>query len=121
MAKKRNKSPKKADVCRFWGDAFGTHENECMACGSEGDDTPYSIQRAHIHSHRASGNAYAGNLHLLCVRCHKQSEFFEGDNYWRWMSCTRISKGLDWNKEIIEVLANMYNPEHVDHRLVEVA
>lgn len=60
----------------------------CFACGQHCDGTGHaSIDRAHIKpvvKFRGKFPHAFDNLHLLCTRCHVDSEYLEGDRYWRW-------------------------------------
>lgn len=60
--------------------------NCCFACGFDHGYT----ERAHILPHFKGGSDKAGNLHLLCAECHRQSEMREGEEYWAWFKRQNI-------------------------------
>jgi len=51
----------------------------CFACGDR------DVQRCHIFPRSKGGDNTVENLHLLCGKCHVESEYLEGDFYWRWL------------------------------------
>ena len=51
----------------------------CFACGMSGSE------RAHILARVAGGDDTPENLHILCHRCHKDSEYLEGSAYMDWL------------------------------------
>lgn len=51
----------------------------CFACGMDGSE------RAHILARAAGGDDTPENLHILCHRCHKDSEYLEGSAYMDWL------------------------------------
>lgn len=53
----------------------------CWACGM---DYKVSLQRAHILARVDGGSDAPGNLHMLCVQCHRRSETLWGKAYWDW-------------------------------------
>ena len=59
----------------LWDDKF------CFACG-----LPGYVERCHIIAKHSGGTDDVSNLHLLCAGCHKESEFLEGDLYWKWFN-----------------------------------
>jgi hypothetical protein len=59
-------------------------ENECFACGDH-----LKIERAHIEKAQFGGSMGSENLHLLCRRCHTESELFSGGYYWAWLRYQR--------------------------------
>jgi hypothetical protein len=52
----------------------------CFACGMEAS----GFERCHIFPRVKGGPESADNLHMLCKVCHKDSEYLEGEAYWRW-------------------------------------
>jgi len=62
----------------------------CWACGMYNGPT----QRAHISARCNSHDDSAGNLHLLCGMCHKDSEFLEGEEYWDWFNNGGLFSGI---------------------------
>ncbi len=67
------------DTCK---DEGGIRENECFACGSCID-----IQRCHIIPHWCGGSGDSSNIHLLCAKCHVESEGIKP--YWTWLNWKR--------------------------------
>ena len=63
----------------------------CFACGLHGE-----VQRAHILARQEGGNDTVENLHLLCPKCHVESEYLKGELYWHWF------KNKDMNKAYID-------------------
>jgi len=65
-------------------------EGTCFACGfnTGTEEGPANLAgrlyRAHISPRCEGGADAAGNLHLLCYVCHKDSERLSGGKYWRW-------------------------------------
>ncbi len=52
----------------------------CFAClRNDG-----SVDRAHIHAHMDGGEDTPENLHLLCRACHRLSEAYTDEVYWKW-------------------------------------
>jgi len=99
MTPVRERTPSRKEIAEYWSQAIAVTENSCFGCGFEMDEgDSHSLQRAHILSHRRGGSVHPGNLHLLCKRCHKTSEHFEGDNYWRWMFCQRNCHALGYQE-----------------------
>jgi len=60
------------------GEVF-TEGDVCFACGTE-----CSLERAHILARCEGGSDEVSNFHLLCGRCHRQSEFIHGAEYLEW-------------------------------------
>lgn len=59
-------------------------EEQCFACG----DT-YIIERCHIIPRNSGGTDLVNNIHLLCKKCHIESEFLYGNVYWNWFNYQR--------------------------------
>lgn len=51
----------------------------CFACGRN------EVQRCHIVASVNGGSNDVSNLHLLCPRCHVESEIAQGEHYWQWL------------------------------------
>lgn len=51
----------------------------CFACGRS------EVERCHIVASVNGGPNDESNLHLLCPRCHVESETIQGEHYWRWL------------------------------------
>ena len=51
----------------------------CFACGD------HDVERCHIFPRSKGGTNNEENLHLLCGKCHVESEMLEGNLYWRWL------------------------------------
>ena len=61
-------------------DIFGKTKFDCFACGDI-----LKIQRCHILAKTLGGLDDASNLHLLCSKCHVESEFITVERYWVWL------------------------------------
>ncbi len=61
-------------------DVEGKVKIDCFACGSTLD-----IQRCHIQAKSTGGSDDESNLHLLCAKCHIESEMLSGERYWVWL------------------------------------
>jgi hypothetical protein len=58
----------------------------CFACGlywPEELGKP-NTERAHITARIKGGTDEASNIHNLCRCCHTDSEYIDGETYWRW-------------------------------------
>jgi hypothetical protein len=55
-------------------------DDACFACGlySKG------LERAHIRARCIGGSDDVENIHLLCGRCHRDSEGMDGSGYLQW-------------------------------------
>jgi hypothetical protein len=61
-----------------------------MACGIPKG----GAVRAHIVPRACGGPDTVENLHILCDWCHHNSEFLEGDTYWRWLGRQNLFMSL---------------------------
>lgn len=86
------KMASKASIFRYWcidgsglsifkSKGIEAYPDSCFACG----DGVY-LERAHIQPHCEGGSGLVDNLHMLCKACHFESEYFEGDRYWQWLT-----------------------------------
>lgn len=99
-----NTMPSKLEIYNHWKDwldkndvpkFYETHNGEitdddkvnskkklyfCFACGRQ-----RSLDRAHIEPYNGGENDVVENIHLLCKRCHDESEFLSGDAYFDWI------------------------------------
>jgi hypothetical protein len=50
------------------------------------------IERAHIVPDRDGGSPGPENLHLLCRRCHFESDHLAPSAYWHWLRGKRVSE-----------------------------
>lgn len=144
MSKTNNRRmPSKATIINYWlnnheshpeakpwmdrvGEYFieRTHKDEvdtCFAC----DFINGPAERAHIKARCDGGSDEPDNLHLLCPQCHKDSEFMEGQAYWRWIADRRwwhlgiknmVARGHITDKEAS--LALLYYDRSADVRLM---
>jgi len=62
-------------------DDWGIYPNECFACGDHG------VQRCHIIPRCYGGSDSVDNIHLLCMKCHGESEGRK--SYWSWLHWKR--------------------------------
>jgi hypothetical protein len=94
----------------------------CFACG----DT-LQVERAHILALCKSGFNTVDNLHLLCKKCHVESECIHGDIYWTWLENTNkhhfklpeqwtferiLKRGFDLEYMATMLLENKLNEAH---------
>lgn len=100
---KRSDMPKARDIRDFWAPKLfslrkildvdqildpwiglnGAKIESCFCCGATG-----KLERAHIKALVSGGDNSVSNIHILCKKCHLDSEGLSGDNYWRWfLSC----------------------------------
>ena len=87
----------KKSINEFWSSSpISTYLNingeNCFACGLES-----TTDRAHIFPKQIGGSAKVSNLHLLCKKCHHESELLEGVAYWCWIAL----KASLWNEGTI--------------------
>jgi hypothetical protein len=92
VREKRGNLPTELTIRRHWCDQLWNEKGfdsraefmergNCFACGMNPGG---SLERAHIHARTNGGSDTADNLHMLCRTCHRDSEYLEGDDYWRW-------------------------------------
>jgi hypothetical protein len=68
-----------------WESMGGAKIETCFCCGATG-----ILERAHIKALSLGGDNSVANIHLLCKKCHLDSENLGGDSYWIWfLSCER--------------------------------
>jgi len=102
MGAKRKTMPSKTNILEYWNPILiklGLETNYelsgkldlCFTCPEIG------TQRAHIKPVCQGGNNSIKNLHNLCCQCHKESEIYEGQMYWRWFKYKRLEE-FDSNK-----------------------
>jgi hypothetical protein len=65
-------------------------DKQCFACGHWNH-----LQRCHIDPLCTGGSNEAANLHILCIVCHKESEYLSGQSYWQWYK-EKINHGFDF-------------------------
>lgn len=75
------------NIIKYWSSS-NTYNNgqyikgQCFACGSVGNG--YCLERSHIVPLNEGGDNSASNLHILCKKCHLESEYYIGESYWVW-------------------------------------
>ena len=94
----RNNMPKKNTIAEYWNpiliriglevDYELQNNIQCFTCGK----TDQRLERAHIKAKCNGGSDSVKNLHVLCRGCHDESEFYEGDIYWRWYKYKRVNE-----------------------------
>jgi hypothetical protein len=77
-------------------DEWGIVPGECFACGDRG------VQRAHIIPRCYGGSDDIDNIHLLCARCHAESEGHR--SYWTWLHWKRKNEWKCWDKHLWDKL-----------------
>ena len=84
MGRKRN-MPSRKKIFEYWKDKLDwiIDDNTCFNCGYT-HNKHTAVDRAHIVSVFNGGSDSPSNIHLLCNKCHKISEPWEGEiyNYW---------------------------------------
>jgi len=55
------------------------HRHQCFICANG-----HGLERAHIKAKCEGGSDDVKNLHILCKKCHFESEFISGKKYWKW-------------------------------------
>jgi len=96
------KMPKESAIRQYWADGARWREmgvdrpetvlskDVCMAC-----EFPLGTQRAHIKARSAGGPDSVDNLHMLFRYCHAESEYIEGETYWRWFDRQNKTSSFD--------------------------
>jgi hypothetical protein len=88
--------PSKSAILKYWQDADHDLDDgqfvpgQCFACGARA-----MLERAHIRPACRGGSNTPRNLHLLCRRCHIESEAHEAANYWKWYEF-KLCHGFDF-------------------------
>lgn len=87
MSRKRN-MPSRKEIFNFWNGKIKSvvNDNTCFKCGVTsilGKDI-IIVDRAHILAVCEGGSDDLDNLHLLCRRCHRDSEVYSGKEYNLW-------------------------------------
>jgi hypothetical protein len=79
----RRKLPSVSAIRAYWEpklqEADIGWDGGCFACGMQ-----VPVDRCHILPRVFGGPDTVDNLHLLCRRCHFESEALSGDAYWDW-------------------------------------
>ncbi len=111
--------PKRVDIYDYWESRIdGLYEDRynggplehyhcCFACGSY-----HRIERAHIVPLCDGGTNDASNLHLLCAKCHIDSETLVGDLYWAWLERMRETSPFIHEMKRYE---RLYGPDWVSY------
>jgi len=105
---KRFLMPKKRAIYNHWKDrgeelgrnGVGYYDLDymgCFACGSV-----QRLERCHIIPLVFEGSNALENLHILCSRCHIESEGLK--RYWQWLSYKRLHEWKDPTSHFIELL-----------------
>lgn len=88
MSRKKN-MPSKIKIFNYWNGKLknALSDNTCFKCGISNNDKKYNIvDRAHILSVFDGGTDNLDNLHLLCKKCHTESEAYNDLVYDLWFS-----------------------------------
>ena len=87
MSRKRN-MPSRKEIFNFWNGKIKSvvNDNTCFKCGVTSilDKDIIIVDRAHILAVCEGGSDDLDNLHLLCRRCHRDSEVYSGKEYNLW-------------------------------------
>lgn len=78
------KLPSRAHIADYWREAgieklFDVDGDDCFACGDV-----LRLERCHIIPRWKGGPDAVHNLHVLCARCHVESE--SSADYWGWFN-----------------------------------
>jgi 5-methylcytosine-specific restriction endonuclease McrA len=79
------KNYSKEQIRAFWD---GRHQrinaltDVCWCCGYHSR----FLEKAHITALILGGSDELANIHLLCTRCHQETELFDADQYWRYLA-----------------------------------
>ena len=131
MSRKRN-MPSKIKIFNYWSGKLknALSDNTCFKCGIYSNDNKINIvDRAHILSVFDGGTNNLDNLHLLCKKCHTESEPYSGIEYDLWLSSENneqffkslfflIEKGIIKNEELslcINKLKEIYIKRNFDY------
>ena len=101
MTAEQRKMPSGDAICDWWlGDPRikCCMSDCCWRCGKPG-----IVQRCHIQSRHEGGSDEASNLHLLCITCHRDSEYLDGDAYWLWFN-KGSGNPVDWVLNNLDLL-----------------
>ena len=113
MSRKRN-MPSKIKIFNYWNGKLknASSDNTCFKCGISSNDNEINIvDRAHILSVYDGGTDNLDNLHLLCKKCHTESEVYSGIEYDLWFTSENkeqfckslvflLEKGILKNKDL---------------------
>ena len=99
MSRQQRRMPSEKSIRRYWADTdlwqkkgYDSQEefvysNSCFACGRFSN---FSLEKAHITPRVNNGTDAVDNIHMLCIKCHTDSEYLEGDQYWQWLYSRNI-------------------------------
>lgn len=112
--------PSKNAIKKYWDGKIGFIEDfgwselpidKCWKCS-----LPADVDRAHIWSRFNSGNDDVSNIHLLCLSCHKQSEFSYGFKpgllYYEWFYSP--NSGVQWLSELMRIWKSYFCEHDID-------
>lgn len=88
-------------------------DRDCFCCGLTRE-----LHRAHIKPLCQGGPNTVENLHLLCVRCHYESENLSDEGYWAWFVSKDIVQEYraeyDRHRKIMSELLSLLGIAQVD-------
>ena len=109
--------PSKKQILKHWKEQIpDIDDTHCWSCGLKG-----KLERCHIEPVRNGGKNNASNLHILCNRCHTDSEYFYGQDYWLWFKNRRKFRDMYENlyKSELVSLVNLFQKESDVTELLE--
>jgi len=120
----RKNMPAKKDILRYWSSPTPEFEEfeieinpsnpDCFACGDY-----LQVQRCHISPVNKGGSNDVSNIHLLCNKCHAESEDMTGDAYWKWlqyMNHEKFETSIKW-----VLLRLQGTPDYWAERIMEIS
>ena len=78
-------------------DVFGKPKLDCFACGDV-----LKVERCHIVAKTLGGDDDVSNLHLLCAKCHVESEFIPASKYWIWFEYVLNNEWQEFTEHIFK-------------------
>jgi 5-methylcytosine-specific restriction endonuclease McrA len=115
----RKRTIKRGGVVKHWrpklaamGKTFEVDHDVCFACGTRG-----SMERAHILPHVLGGSCEPENIHLLCPKCHDESESLHGEDYFLWFVAGRAPKEVEVRLNAQQMMARIRQLEAEVERL----
>jgi len=107
----KRKMPSKQAIADYWNpillrigleiDWELSNHIQCFTCGRYGP----KLERAHIKARCNGGGDEVKNLHILCAGCHHESEFYEGETYWKWYRHKRLVEFGNTIKQFLAIHA----------------
>ena len=103
---RRTSAPNRRSIEKFWEEplqllekfdsASEMREGACWACGMIWGDSS-TLERCHILPWQLGGSFDPSNFHLLCKKCHRDSEDLYGREYWTWFMYSEPGVITPWH------------------------